>query len=194
MSASEDTGKKRPAKIKREDLQLPVRKIPAASIKFLLPRADKSATPHFFTERHLRFLEAYAETLDMKTALDKSGMTRNQVTKSPYLTREVLMINQAAGMRHRNKISLGRHERLMEKFEGEFDGTYDKDYKKSMASTLARMSEASLKAAGEFTERQENTGITGVQVVINIGDGGQEVKSVEGTVIDIPAKEVTCDD
>lgn len=183
---SEDNGGK--SKLTKTDLLRPlsVRKVRMKVNKFLMPASRKDAVPHYFSQKQIRFLEVYSETMDIAEACKQSGMTRYQVQKSPYLNAEIQLINQAAMFKHRNTVALGRHERLMEKFEQEFDNNqYDKDYKKSVMSTLAKMSETSLKASGAFTERKENTGILGVQVVINIGDGGKKLESAQGQVIDI---------
>lgn len=170
-------------KLSKSDLLKPIsaRKVRLKVNRFLMPANRADAVPYFFAGNQVQFLEAYAECLDVKVACEKAGMTLAQVKKCPYIAEEVKNINQAAMFKHRVKSSLGTHFRLMQKFEGEFDKPLaSADMKKAAMSTLARMSEASLRAAGEFGEQVENTGISGVQVVINIG-----APPPEGPVLDV---------
>jgi hypothetical protein len=190
LSESEDNGGQSNSQNPEDLLKpLPVRKVQASTTKFLVPQHCPLAKVHLFSPNHLRFLEVYTETLDINQALKETGMTRYQVEKSEYLKREIQFINQAAMLKHRAKSAVGRHERLMEKFEGTFDKSGDSKVKSSMASTLARMSEASLRASGEFSEKPDASGVTGVQVVINIGDSSKALESIEGTVIDVKPTE-----
>jgi hypothetical protein len=185
LNESEDNGEKSTEPSQHEMLKpLSVRKVRLKVNRFLMPASRKDVVPHYFTANQVKFLEAYAETLDIDMACERAGITKNSVKKSPYLAEEIKFINQASMFKHRAAAALGTHLRLMDKFEREFDTSWDPKVKSSMASNLAKMSEASMRASGEFSERVENTGISGVQVVINIGDG-KEVKSVEGTVIDV---------
>ena len=185
MSASEDNGEKS-SEQNSEDLLKPIkaRKVKPETTRFLGEKNGSLMKPHLFSPKHLQFLEIYTDTLDVEMAMKETGMTRYQVQKSEYLMRELRLINEAAMLKHRAKSALGRHERLMDKFENLFDRSGDAKVKGSAMSTLARMSEASLRASGEFSEKQEAGGITGVQVVINIGES-KTVESVEGSVIDV---------
>lgn len=129
-----------------------------------------NAKPHLFTPRHLSFLQSYSQTLDVDEALKISGVRRSEIEKSSYLAAEVQLINECAMYKHRAASAMGRHERLMDKIEQNFDKTHDDKTRASFGSILAKMSETSLKAAGEFGEKRENNGLTGVQVIINLGD------------------------
>lgn len=162
MSETGDTGEKS-AKIDKLLEPIITRKVREVII-------TDNAKPHLFTPRHLSFLQSYTQTLDVDEALKQSGMTRWEVEKSDYLTAEVQLINECAMYKHRAATALGRHERLMDKMEQRFDTTHDDKTRASYGSILAKMSETSLKAAGEFGEKRENNGLTGVQVIINIGD------------------------
>lgn len=164
---------------------LPLRKVRLKVNKFLMPASKADAVPHFFNAKQVKFLEVYAETLDFERACKDSEMAPAQVKRNPYILNEIKEINQAAMFKHRGQAAKGTHLRLMDKFEKEFDNTKDVKLKSSAMSTLARMSEANMRAAGEFGDQQENTGISGVQVVINIGEPPPEPTQVEGTVIDV---------
>ena len=153
--------------------------------KFLMPSGRQDVAPHFFSEKQVKFLEVYTETMDLVQACEASGLKPPQIRKNPYLMHEVALVNRTYMYQHRAKQALPRHERLMDKFEKEFDEG-GVDLKKTAMSTLARMSEAALRAAGEFSEKEQNTGISGVQVVINIGQSAQN--SEERPVVDIQAE------
>ena len=179
MSETDESGEKR--KVSKEDLLKPlsVRKVRLKVNKFLMPASRADAVPHYFSGNQVQFLEFYSELLDVKQACEKSGMTLAQVKRCPYLAQEIKSINQAAMFKHRVKSSLGTHFRLMDKWEKEFDKPLaTADMKKAAMSTLARMSEAGLRAAGEFSENVEHTGITGVNVIMNFGADVSEVIQV----------------
>lgn len=168
------------------DLSLPVslRKVRLKVAKY---GGLKPAASHTFRPAHLKFLELYTETLDFAESCKQAGVRPASVRKSEYLMREIDLINEAAMYRHRTKSAMGTHQRLMQKFEDTFDRG-DGKLKGAMASTLARMSEANLRMAGEFSETRDSGGISGVQVVINIG-GAEEpertaVLDVDATVRD----------
>lgn len=188
MSETEDTGEQ--SRLTKEDLLKPLsaRKVRLKVNKFLMPASRADVTPHYFTGKQVQFLEAYSETLDYQEACKKSGLSLAGVKKCPYLVEEVKRINQAAMFKHRGKSALGNHHRLMEKFEREFDNKLaSAEMKKASMSTLARMSEASMRAAGEFDDKGEDAGgVTGVRVVINIAaPESSEAKPTEGSVIDV---------
>lgn len=180
MSESADSGEK--STDPRQPNMLPVRAPRFKVNKFLSSSGKPGAAQHFFTPKHMQLLETYAETLDIEQALKKSGMTAAQVRKSVYLMEEIRLINQAAMLKHRSKAALGTHLRLMEKFEGILDDK-NRDVKMRVAAmnNLARMSDSNMKAAGEYGDTPENTGITGVQVVINLGAPPES----EGPVVDV---------
>lgn len=140
--------------------------------------------PHEFSGKHLKFLESYTQTLDFHESCKAAGVSPASVRKSEYLMREMDLINEAAMYKHRIASAAGTHQRLMAKFEKTFDGG-DGKLKGAMASTLARMSEASLRMAGEFDEARESSGISGVQVVINIGGTPDEPEKTG--IIDVNA-------
>jgi hypothetical protein len=122
---------------------------------------------YFFNQPQQVFLDAYSETLDFKESCKKAGLKPAAVKKNAYLIQEINYINQAAMAKHRSKAALGNHHRLMEKFENAFDKG-DSKVKSAAMGTLAKMSEASMKAAGEFVETVQNSAVSGVQVFINI--------------------------
>lgn len=70
------------------------------------------------------------------------------------------------------KSAAQKHLELMEKFEGDYDNTdLDHSNKPQFAGTLARMSDASLRATGQFNQQKQSGG---VKVEINIDLGGKE--------------------
>jgi hypothetical protein len=181
LSEPEKTGQTSPKLDNSLLAPVSMRKIRFTTTKFLEPVGSKNAAIHKFSPRHLKFLEVYAETLDYKKALRTAEMRAKDVTNSAYLLNEIKLINQAASLKHRNKSALGTHHRLMQKFEKQFDAEYGKN-KTPYASVLAKMSDTALKAAGEFTDHQENTGFAGIQVTINIGDPSPQPRTIDAQV------------
>lgn len=169
-----------------DDLTKPVgpqsvtsKKIPASTDNLANPDGE----PHFFTKKQLTFLQSYAESLDIEKALSESGMRLQDVKKSDYLTNEIQYIEKAACLTHRNSAAKGNHLRLMQKFEDDYDGVKKQSDKNSLANTLARMSEANLRVAGEYSDQLDAAAVSGIQVVINMDkpvDYGQEAPADAG--------------
>ena len=163
----------------------PLKKTRQTAPKFLRTSDSALAAPHFFSPKHVRFLEAYAETLDFKAACAAAEMRPAQVTRNPYLVNEVRLINRNLSFKYRSKTALGNHWRLMEMVEAAmvYGG---QEIQRTAMSTLARMSEAAMRASGDFGDDAQVTGIQGVQVVINIGGAPPQ----EPPAIDVEATSV----
>jgi hypothetical protein len=150
------------------------RKVPARTTR----APEVGGQPHFFSPKQKLFLDTYSATLDVKKALEESKMRLQDVEKSDYLMAEVGYINQNAAFAHRNKAALGTHLRLMTKFEKDYDKSFKQADRNSLANTLARMSEANLRVAGEYSEAGDGGAVSGVQVVLNIGGAVTSVEEV----------------
>lgn len=174
----------------RADLLKPlgVRKVRLKAKKFLGAAADGGpVAEHFFSKKQVEFLQAYSETLDFPTALEKSGLKPHHVRRSAYLMKEVEYINSAAQYKHRNKAALGSFYKFMDAVQDKFeDSLSSTEIRKASMTTLARLHETALKVSGEFSEQVENTGIVGVRVSINIGPPPEPpAPEKSGNVIDV---------
>lgn len=185
MSETGDSGDK--SKPDKSELLKPlsVRKVRFKVNKFLAEKRQGYLEQHFFSQKQVKFLEAYSETLDFKTACDRSGLKPHHIRKSEYLMNEIEHINKAAHYRHRSKSTLGKFHQFMDKVEKLFDNSTNNDMRKASMSTLARLHDTALRAAGEFTEKAENTGITGVRVSINIGPEPAKPETPPEVTIDV---------
>ena len=101
-----------------------------------------------FNPKQRKFLEHYAATFDIGEACKVSGVRREAIYRNPYLEEEVGFIDQCANLAHRSKSALGNHHRLMRKFEKTYDTASFVEDKAKIMPTLAKMSEASMKAEG----------------------------------------------
>ena len=95
------------------------------------------------------------------------------------MVNEIQLILEAASYKHRVKSAMGTHQRLMAKFEKRFDETLDGKLEGTLASVLAKMSEASLKAEGEFSDGSQNNVGVGLQIVMNIGNPKEEPPAID---------------
>jgi hypothetical protein len=166
--------------------------------EYTLPAADTTTTevsvdvkpdPHIYTAKEIKFLDVYCDTLDKATALKEAGLKLEQVKRNKYLMNELEMLQRIAQKKHRLRMAAAKHLDLMEKFEDEFDKVKGKDNKAAVgySSTLARMSETTLRASGEFAEKKTGSGVN-LSVNITIG-GEQEPLTVEGEVIDVEVED-----
>lgn len=126
---------------------------------------------HRLSPKQIQFLQVYSSDLDFTAACKASGLKPHQVEKSPYLRQEIEYINQAASLRHRSDamVALGNHLRIMDKVETLYDESFQEKTKVSCASTLARMSETTLKAAGVFNDDTSQGNVQAIQFVVNFG-------------------------
>lgn len=186
MSEMDEAGKKSD-RLTKADLDRPVavRKIRLSVPRFLATGGEKGVEPYFFKPKQHKFLEVYAETGDVKKACQESGLPLNMVKKNDYICQEMALIEKAFQVKHRVKMAMPNHQRLMSKFEKDYDNLPNMQ-KPSMASVISRMSEATLKASGEFAEERHTPVHNGVQVIINLGpeeDEGDD--GFTGQVIDV---------
>jgi len=171
MAKKKDTTKR--TKIEPKDYQLPVPTDAA-------PPVHVKPKPHIYTDKEMKFIDKYVETLDRHTALKYSGMTLTQLKKNKYVMNELMKLQNIAQKKHRLKMAGANHMGLMEKFEDLFDEAVEsKDYKTAvgMSSTLARSSEAAMRASGEFKDERQEQGLN-IQVNINMGE--EKPKTIEG--------------
>jgi hypothetical protein len=164
----------------------PKRRIPTRVNRFI--GSEKRTDTHLLTGRERKFLEIYAETLDEQLAAKESGLKLDVVRQRHWLLKEIDLCNAMASLSHRNKLATGNHWRLMDKFEKLHDEMDSSDkhegrLKGQYASSLSRMSETAMRAAGEFSTVKHPLGHNAVQVVINLG--ASEEDKVETKTIDI---------
>lgn len=168
-----DKEKKKPGRKlqERKEAPLPVRNTRGQVPKIIPEDINNKLNPVFkFNPKHLKFLDVYSETLDFSYACKESGLRRENILKNRHLAKEVEFINNMAALKYRNKVALATHQRLMEKFEDCHDSADDPKVAANYASTVARMSDANLRAAGEFHDHGTPKVGNAVQVVINIGE------------------------
>lgn len=155
-----------------------------------LPRHYKPDA-HVYTAKEIKFLDVYVETLDKDQALKASGLKMAQLKKNKYIMDELLKLQRICQKKYRLKMAGAKHMDLMDKVEDVFDQAVEgKDLKTAVgaSSTLARMSEAAMRASGEFKDERADNGVH-IQVNINMGD--EEPKTIEGeaTTINIDTGE-----
>lgn len=148
---------------------LPVRKVRLRVNKYLAA-PGKAVKPHYFTEKQKKFMEVYAESLDFQKALKESGLTKNMVDKNDYLQQEIKLIEEAYLIQHRTNLAIGHHQRLFKKFERDYDRSENAKFKASMAGVLAKMSEAAMKANGDFADKEQVDTTNGIKVIMNFGN------------------------
>lgn len=169
--------------IDKEDYTAPKAGDPLPVIK----KGDK-VSAHTYSRKELIFIETYIETLDKAQALKAASMSSRQLENNKYLQEECLKLQRIIQKKHRLKIAGAKHIALMEKFEDTFDKAVEsKDAKTQvgMSSTLARMSEAAMRASGEFKDAEQAHGAQ-IQVNINIGGNEEEVApTIEGEATEV---------
>lgn len=146
--------------------------------------ATVSKKPYKFSPKHMKFLDVYSETLDFSQAKRESGLRTDVIMKNRHLSREMKYIEEMAALRYRNKVAIGTHQRLMKKFEECHDGADDPKIAATYARTLASMSDAAMRAAGEYHDHGTPKVGNAVQVVINVG------KPEEAECIEVSAEDV----
>jgi hypothetical protein len=176
---------KKPTDITGDDYQLPA----VDTTKDQAPVLHEKPKPHIYTAKEIKFLDVYCDTLDRVAACKASGLKLEQVKKNKYLMHELEMLMRVAQKKHRMRMAGAKHLDLMEKFEDEFDKTKGKDNKAAVgyAGVVARMSEAAMRASGEFKEETTDKGVN-VQVNIKIG-GDDEPKTIDGEIIDVEVED-----
>lgn len=129
-------------------------------------------------ERELRFLQVYTETLDLEKAWREAGYSSKRVPmNNGFVQEQMKFIEMNKRYSVQGALALENHHRLMNKFEDGYDeavSVQDRKAAVGYSSTLARMSEASMKAAGEFDEVSRDSSHTNIQV--NIGFFGDQQK------------------
>lgn len=136
--------------------------------------------------QYITALQEYQKDLDLSRACKAAGLTSYEKKKvmdpttdvgTAFLKEVKIIQEQYTKAIHLNAHSSAvKHLELMEKIEADYDrADINNQNKGSFASTLARMSDSSLKATGKFAS--ENTG-GGTKVEINI-DLSSNAKSEE---------------
>lgn len=139
-----------------------------------------------FKPQHITALQEYQKDLDIDRACKAAGLSAYQkkCLLDPTTSQGLAFLKECKNIQEQytKAIELNanssavKHIELMRKFEQDYDRTDIKSQNKSgLASTLARMSDTSLKATGQFTK--EGTG-GGTKVEINI-DLSSNAKSEE---------------
>jgi hypothetical protein len=147
---------------------LPPPRMPVSRVRVRV-KPNNSPVEYRFNAGQHRFLEAYAETLDMDVALKAGGLRLHQINKNPYIQAEMERLQECAMFKHRAKATVGNHHRLMNRVEKMMDQSGDMRVKQGFAGVLARMSDTALKAAGEYTENSGGNVQLGPLVIMNFG-------------------------
>ena len=134
-----------------------------------------------FGKQEIDFLREYSKDLDTERSLKAAGLKKGALDPHKEQGQALLREMQETQQEWTKSIRLNaphaakKHLELMEKFEKDYDSTDLKSANKSgLSGTLARMSDASLKATGHYG--QERAG-GGTKVEINIDlSAGQETK------------------
>lgn len=139
----------------------------------------------------LNFLQEYNKDLDIERALKDSGLKKSQLKPAKDRGQALLLEMKNIQAAHMAAIQMNapaaarKHLELMQKFEDDYDATDLKSQNKSgLSSTLARMSDANLKATGHYGQAERSQG---TKVEINIDLSGHNKKAEE--IIEVKADE-----
>jgi len=146
-----------------------------------LPSSDVYAQVEQFyplNKKEIEFLHEYNKDLDIGRALKAAGLTKKALdTHSKQGQAILLEMREINEMWHRairmnSQAAATKHLELMEKFEADYDTADIKNQNKgSLSGTLARMSDANLKATGHYAKEG---GPSGTKVEINIDLSGKK--------------------
>ena len=148
-----------------------------------------------FKPAHIKALQEYQKDLDIDRAIKSAGINRHNKTKlldptTPQglaFTKEMRAIQEEyqVAIRLNANSSAKKHLELMQKFEQDYDVADLKNQNKgSLASTLAKMSDTSLKATGQFNKADTGGG-TKVEINIDLTSNKQdEPIEVKAEVVD----------
>lgn len=149
-----------------------------------------------FGREDIQFLAEFQRDLDWKRALEAAGLppTQKQINKmtdihtryGQAVMREVARIQDdwTRSIRMNAHASARKHLELMEKFEKDYDGMDLKNQNKSgLSSTLARMSDASLKATGHYGQEKQGSGLK-VEINIDLGGLSAPADPIEGEIVE----------
>jgi hypothetical protein len=160
-------------------------KVPVRKVRGKVPSLKNDGEIYVFTAEAIRFFDNYTQTMDEAQAFEAAGIEsrrRSEFLNNPYVQGEMDKIQQAWSLSHRMKAgyAVGEHHRLMQKFEKSFDSSSGK-VQAGYAGTLAKMSEASLKATGVIGA---DNAPTVPNVVINLDMGGPAPVVIDAKVAD----------
>lgn len=141
--------------------------------------SDSGLKAYEFGPRQVKWLEVFTKTLDYKLASKESELPYPQVEKSQYMVNEIQLIMESVSYKHRSSAALPNHHRLMAKIEKDYDAAIVAR-KPAFASVLAKMSDTSLKAEGEFNDDSNNSGDNNLTIRFNFG--GRESLKLDDTV------------
>ena len=137
-----------------------------------------------FNPMEMHTLQEYALDLNMVRACKEAGYNNPsqaamRMKKKPKIRAEMMVIHKVwqTNLRMTAEHASAKHIQMMQKFEEDYDAlssTTDgktRNIKGDLAKTLGKMSDSYLKATGQFTDKDVDTG---QQITINIdlGDGG----------------------
>lgn len=152
-------------------------KVPARRVNPSVPSLKNEGEQYVMTNNAVRFLESYTQNLDEKKACQDAGIeysNRDSVIGNPHVQREMALIQRA--WRYKGRLTAesaaGEHMRLMEKFEDNFDSAEKHGDKAKYAGTLAKMSEASMKAT-DLIGKENHDAMPSVVVNIDMGDSSE---------------------
>lgn len=140
-----------------------------------------------FSKQEIDFLQEHNKDLDIERALKASGLKKKALSKYTAQGQALLREMRATqsewqkAIRMNSSAAATKHLELMKKFEKDYDDADMKNQNKgSFAGTLARMSDASLKATGHYG--QEKAG-GGTKVEINIDLSGTPDTTKEPDIV-----------
>jgi len=132
---------------------------------------------HPLTLKQITVLEEYAKHPDLHLACVKAGYKNpdnaaRQIRKSEAFAREFDKLNEVMrkSIRMTAEHAGARLLDLMDKFERDYDEAEGKD-RGQLASTLGKMADTYLKAAGAYQQEQVDT--SGITINIDLSAGGE---------------------
>lgn len=148
-----------------------------------------------FKPDEIKALQEYQKDLDLARACTAAGISAGRkknlldptTAQGLAFTKELAAIQEEyqVAIRMNANSSAKKHMELMAKFERDYDTADMKNQNKgSLASTLAKMSDSSLKATGQFANEQSGGG-TKVHINIDLTTNREEEPP-----IDITAEEI----
>lgn len=139
-----------------------------------------------FDMEQIRFLEAYAKSLDVDRACEDTGINKRRAKSwmnIPAIQEEIMEINKvwAKSVRMTGKSASSKLLELMDKLEADYD-VMGEDNKSKMANALMKGADTYLRAAGMY---QRDDGPSGTTIEINIDLSGElQPRSVDGEVVE----------
>jgi hypothetical protein len=130
--------------------------------------------------QEINFLHEYNKDLDVERALKATGLKKGALNPHKEQGQALLLEMQQiskdwqAAIRMNTQAAAAKHMELMEKFEKDYDSADIKNQNKSgLSGTLARMSDANLKATGHYASEDKGGG-TKVEINIDLGGGDKD--------------------